>query len=410
MENTKKIYKLEGRIQHYAWGGHEFLPALLQVPNPTNKPFAEYWMGAHINAPSMVTLSEDEKTPLNELIARDPAMLLGEAVAKDFGRLPYLFKILDVKDMLSIQVHPTRKNAIKGYEEENAREISLDDPKRNYKDDNHKPELMYALSDFWLLHGFKTPEKLQKILGSQPELGSLRSVFQKKGYDGLYRHVMEMDQADVNNLLQPLLDRIIPLYEKGMLLKNDENFWAARAAITFNEPGKIDRGIFSVYIFNLVNLKPGEAIFQDAGLPHAYLEGQNVEIMANSDNVLRGGLTPKHIDVTELMKHVKCEPLVPAVILGIPSGNEGEQVFLTPADDFELTVIQLKSGELTQMEVKTTDIFFVYSGAVKITDGTNKIGRDSGECFMVMSNATISIAAPVNSVIFRATVPARRTN
>jgi mannose-6-phosphate isomerase len=410
MENTKKIYKLEGRIQHYAWGGHEFLPDLLQVPNATNKPFAEYWMGAHINAPSMIPISDDVKMPLNELIALEPPLMLGEAVAKGFGRLPYLFKILDVKDMLSIQVHPSKKDAIKGYEEENARGITPDDPKRNYKDDNHKPELMYALSDFWLLHGFKTPEKLQKILADQPELGFLQSVFGKKGYDGLYRFVMEMDQAEVNKALQPLLERIIPLYEKGMLRKNDENFWAARAAITFNEPGKIDRGIFSIYIFNLVNLKQGEAIFQDAGLPHAYLEGQNVEIMANSDNVLRGGLTPKHIDVTELMKHVKCEPLVPAVIKGIPSGNDGEQVFLTPAEDFELRAIRLKSGELTQMDVTTTDIFIVYSGAVKVTDGTNKIGRDSGECFMAMSNAHISIAAPVSSVIFRATVPGTRTN
>ena len=407
MENTKKIFKLEGRIQHYAWGGYGYLPDLLQVPNPTKKPFAEYWMGAHVNAPSMITISDDQKLPLNELIAAEPGAMLGEAVAQVFGRLPYLFKILDVKDMLSIQVHPSKKDAIKGYEEENAKEIPLDDAKRNYKDDNHKPELMYALSDFWLLHGFKTPEKLHKVLADQPELGFLQSIFQKNGYDGLYRYVMELEQEEVNKVLQPLLDRIIPLYEKGMLKKNDENFWAARAAITFNEPGKIDRGIFSIYIFNLVNLKPGEAIFQDAGLPHAYLEGQNVEIMANSDNVLRGGLTPKHIDVTELLKHVKCEPLVPAVILGIPSGNQGEEVFLTPAEDFELRAIRLNSGELTQLKVTTTDIFIIHTGAIKVTDGTNKLGRDAGDCFIAISDANISIAAPIRSVIFRSTVPAK---
>ncbi|RYY17338.1 MAG: mannose-6-phosphate isomerase, class I, partial [Chitinophagaceae bacterium] len=377
-----------------------------EVPNPTKKPFAEYWMGAHVNAPSMIAISEDEKIPLNQMIAEEPRVLLGEAVAAAFGRLPYLFKILDVKDMLSIQVHPTKKDAIRGYEEENARDIAADDSQRNYKDDNHKPELMYALSDFWLLHGFKTSEKLHKVFADQQELAFLQPVFQKKGYDGLYRHVMELDQDEVNRTLQPLLDRIIPLYEKGMLQKNDENFWAARAAVTFNVPGKIDRGIFSIYIFNLLNLKPGETIFQDAGLPHAYLEGQNVEIMANSDNVLRGGLTPKHIDVPELLKHVKCEPLVPAIILGIPSGNNGEEVFLTPARDFELRAIHLKSGELTQLEINTNDIFFVYSGAVKITDGTNKLGRDAGDCFMAISDANISIAAPVSSVIFRATVPA----
>jgi len=406
MEYTKKIFKLEGRIQHYAWGGYEFLPNLLQVPNPAHKPFAEYWMGAHIKAPSMIAVSDEEKKSLDEFIGADPHNLLGDATAAVFGRLPYLLKILDVKDMLSIQVHPSKKDAAAAYEEENLREIAPDDPKRNYKDDNHKPELMYALSEFWLLHGFKTPEKLQKIFSSVRELAFLQPVFKKEGYEGLYRYVMELDQPAVNEALQPLLDRIVPLYEKGTLAKNDENFWAARAAITFNENGRIDRGIFSIYIFNLVHLKAGEAIFQDAGIPHAYLEGQNVEIMANSDNVLRGGLTPKHIDVPELLKHVKCEPLVPAIILGIPSGNENEEVFLTPATDFELRVIRLGSGKLTQLPVTTTDIFMVYSGAVKINDGSNKMGRDGGECFIAVNGAEVSIAAPIASVIFRATVPA----
>ena len=406
MEYTKKIFKLEGRIQHYAWGGYEFLPNLLQVPNPARKPFAEYWMGAHLKAPSMISISDEVKKTLDEFIGADPHGMLGDATAAVFGRLPYLFKILDVKDMLSIQVHPTKKDAVAAYEEENLREISPDDPKRNYKDDNHKPELMYALSEFWLLHGFKTPEKLQKILGGFPELAFLQPVFQKEGYAGLYRYVMELDQLKVNDALQPLLDRIIPLYEKGLIAKTDESFWAARAAVTFNEPGKIDRGIFSIYMFNLVHLKAGEAVFQDAGIPHAYLEGQNVEIMANSDNVLRGGLTPKHIDVPELLKHVKCEPLVPAIILGIPSGNEGEEVFLTPATDFELRVISLGSGKLTQIAVNSTDIFMVYTGAVKINDGSSKLGRDSGECFVAVNGAELSIAAPIASVIFRATVPA----
>jgi mannose-6-phosphate isomerase len=319
--------------------------------------------------------------------------------------LPYLLKVLDVRDMLSIQVHPSKQDAVKGYEEENAKDIPLEDPARNYKDDNHKPELMYALSDFWLLHGFKTPEKLQKILSLIPELNFLQPVFEHGGYVELYRHVMHMSQAEVNERLQPLVDRIVPLYNKGMLDKGDENFWAARATITFSSAVNLDRGIFSVYIFNLVHLKRGECIFQDAGIPHAYLEGQNVEIMANSDNVLRGGLTPKHIDVAELLKHVKCAPIVPAVILGIPSGNEGEQVFMTPAADFELRAINLKSGGLAQIEVKTADIFFVYSGAVKVTDGTYKLGRDAGESFLAVRDAKISIAAPVASTIFRATVP-----
>ncbi|MEJ0103964.1 MAG: hypothetical protein WDO19_15980 [Bacteroidota bacterium] len=123
----------------------------------------------------------------------------------------------------------------------------------------------------------------------------------------MYKHVMEMPQDEVNEILQPLIDRIVPLYNEGRLTRYKEDFWAARAAVTFNQGDNIDRGIFSVYLFNLVNVKKGDAIFQDTGVPHAYLEGQNAEIMSNSDNVLRGGLTKKHIDVAELLRHVKCE-------------------------------------------------------------------------------------------------------
>ena len=406
MENTEKIFKLEGRIQHYAWGGYEFLPNLLQVPNVGQLPFAEYWMGAHSKAPSMITINNDEKKSMDEFIATNAFEMLGSRTAQVFGRLPYLLKVLDVKDMLSIQVHPSKKDAITAYDEENAKDIPLDDPKRNYKDDNHKPELMYALGDFWLLHGFKTPEKLHHILNTTPELEFLEDVFEKGGYEKLYRHVMEMNQKEVNSALQPLLDRIIPLYEKGLLEKKDESFWAARAAQTFNQPGIVDRGIFSIYIFNLLHLNPGEAIFQDAGIPHAYLEGQNIEIMANSDNVLRGGLTPKHIDVPELLKHVKCEPLVPAVILGIPSGNLGEEIFLTTAADFELRVISLGAGESTDLSITTADIFLVYSGSVKVAEGPTIFDRESGESFLAVNGAELQLKSLVNAKIFRATVPA----
>ncbi len=125
-----------------------------------------------------------------------------------------------------------------------------------------------------------------------------------------------MPQDEVNKHLQSLLDRIIPLYNTGKLKRSQEDFWAARAAQTFSQGKNIDRGIFSVYLFNLVGLQKGQAIFQDAGVPHAYLEGQNIEIMASSDNVLRGGLTTKHIDVKELLKHVKCEPTNPNILNG----------------------------------------------------------------------------------------------
>ena len=290
MQQGKNVFKLKGKIQQYAWGGTTFISKLLSMANPENKPFAEYWLGAHDNGPS--ELDGGVPSKLNEYIREQPDSRLGATVTKRFGRLPYLLKILDVKDMLSIQVHPTKKNAELEFAAENEKGIALTAGNRNYKDDNHKPELMLALSDFWLLHGFKPEEELMRILVSVPELKFLQPVFSVEGYKGLYRKVMEMPQQEVNAVLQPLLDRIVPLYKGQRLRKHEEDFWAARAALTYNEGEKIDRGIFSIYFFNLVNVLPGEALFQDAGLPHAYLEGQNVEIMANSDNVLRGGLLP----------------------------------------------------------------------------------------------------------------------
>ncbi len=262
---------------------------------------------------------------------------------------------------------------------ENEKGIALAAPHRNYKDDNHKPELMLALSEFWLLHGFKPEEELMSILVTVPELKFLQSVYSAEGYKGLYKTVMEMPQQEVNTALKPLLDRILPLYKKQQLRPQEEHFWAARAALTYNEGEKIDRGIFSIYFFNLLNLHPGEAIFQDAGLPHAYLEGQNVEIMANSDNVLRGGLTPKHVDVPELLKHVRFEATHPHIIR--ENDTPGHiTVYRTPAPDFELNRISLLAGEEVTMQSHSVGIFLVLQGKVQVEEQTS-FSRGGGRCF-----------------------------
>jgi len=271
MEAKKGVYPIKGVVQHYDWGGTDYIPGLLGLINTTKKPYAEYWLGTHPKSPS-VLISEPQSPGLDTL-----------------ADLPFLFKVLDVNDMLSIQVHPSREAAAIGYAWENSERIPLDSPKRNYKDENHKPELAYAISEFWLLHGFKEPEKIDRILMAVPEFAGLRALYLNQGYEGLYKKVMGMPQEEVQAILQPVLDRVLPLYELGALHKEEEDYWAAKAAITFNKEGWIDRGIFSIYFFNIVKLEPGETIFQDAGIPHAYLFGQCVEIMANSDNVLRGG-------------------------------------------------------------------------------------------------------------------------
>lgn len=405
MEQDKnKVFKLLGKTQHYAWGGSSFIPDLLSIKNEEQKPFAEYWMGAHVNASSEIILGNGEKAKLNEYIKLFPEDTLGKEVMKLFGRLPYLLKILDVKDMLSIQVHPSKENAIKEFAEENKKGIALNAPHRNYKDDNHKPELMLALGEFWLLHGFKPANKLKNILQSIPELKFLVTVFEKGNYYELYRTVMEMDQEIVNEILQPLLDRIVPAYQNNTLKKDDENFWAARAALTYNEPGRIDRGIFSIYLFNLVNVKSGGVVFQDAGLPHAYLEGQNVELMANSDNVLRGGLTPKHIDVHELLKHVKFEETIPNII---HEKKIAEHIvsYPTPGPDFKLSKISLEKNESISISSKSIEIFIVMQGSIQIKEAENIFNCLKGEAFVSFDNAEYKIIATEISIIYKASVP-----
>ena len=406
MKKDQKVFKLQGKVQHYAWGGSSYIPKLLQVNNADHRPFAEYWMGAHDNAPAELGEGTGAAIILNEYIRQHPQETLGSYTAGRFGRLPYLLKILDVKDMLSIQVHPTKRNAELEFAAENKKGVALNASNRNYKDDNHKPELMLALSEFWLLHGFKPEEELVETLKAVPELAFLAPVFVRKGYQELYRMVMEMPQAEVNRVLQPLLDRILPLYKADKLKKQEEDFWAARAALTYDEPGKTDRGIFSIYFFNLLNLHPGEAIFQDAGLPHAYLEGQNVEIMANSDNVLRGGLTPKHVDVPELMKHVRFEATRPRIIME-EYGQGRIAVYHTPAPDFELSKMSLLHGESLTMRAHSVEIFIVMEGKIGVIEQDGApFGRKVGEAFVAFHQAKFELKAQEDSVVYRAAVPA----
>jgi mannose-6-phosphate isomerase len=399
---THSIYKLEGRIKHYDWGGFDFLSSFLSLPDMRKKPIAEYWLGAHHLSPSLL-ITEKGKVNLEDFILTDKERILGKTVSNKFTQLPFLLKILDVRDMLSIQVHPSKHEAEIGFANENKEGIPIDAANRNYKDDNHKPELMVALDDFWLLHGFKPAGKLTATLESIPEFNSLLEIFNAAGYDQLYKTVMEMPQSSVDQILQPLLDRIIPLYKNQKLNIISEDFWAARAAISFHDINKIDRGIFSIYFLNLLQLKKGEGIFQDAGILHSYLEGKNVEIMANSDNVLRGGLTKKNIDVKELMRHVKFEETVPVVLHPVKSGNEN--IFITAAPDFKLIQYQLKAGENISMHSSSAEIILVINGKISLQADNDQITLSRGEAAFIISGIESRIRVETGTELFRATTP-----
>jgi mannose-6-phosphate isomerase len=386
-------------VQHYNWGGTQFIPDLIGAPNTDEKPFAEYWLGAHPASPAV--LQNGTTTSLFEAIQSSPETFLGSRVQQQFGSLPYLFKILDVRQMLSIQVHPSIESAIKGFADEDEKGVPLKAPHRNYKDKNHKPELMAALSDFWLLHGFKPEAQLRKIFEDVPELQPLRAEFEQQGYKGLYESVMTMPQEAVDAMLAPLMQKIVPQYEAGQLPKSSEHFWAARAVLTFWKEAHYDRGIFSIYFFNLLHLREGEGIYQPAGLPHAYLEGQNVEVMANSDNVLRAGLTDKHIDVPELMRHVTFGPTVPDII---PARSVKEQVYKTPAGEFELRKLTLT--EPATCPVESAAIFFVTNGRANLQAADRQLQLSRGEAGLVTAGQSCTVS-PVDgsATVFAVTTP-----
>jgi len=394
-------YKLHGIHRHYEWGGQSFIPQLMHVDNTIGKPFAEYWMGAHPSAPAMVATAEGAKA-LDQMIQENKLEFLGASIADRFGSLPYLFKILDVKKMLSIQVHPSKENAEKGFLKEQLAGIAIDAPHRNYKDQNHKPEVMVALSDFWLLHGFMPAIALKERLTSLAPLESLLPIFGQDDYAGLYSYFMRLDQAAADAILKPLMEIAVQEVAAGKVDKTHPHWWANQYYGGVVPTSNIDKGILSIYILNIVHVPTYQGVFQGAGLLHAYLEGQNIELMANSDNVLRGGLTPKHIDIEELLQHIQFEPTYPSILKG-DLINSNELQFPCPVPDFGLTKIQLRGGETCTNETNSFEMFLVMQGDVQL-DG---IELKPGELAAVKAGSAYHIQSTGSetAVIFKSFVP-----
>ena len=411
------VLTLRGVVQHYDWGGHNFIPDLLGIENATRRPFAELWIGAHAKAPSMVVM-ESGQEPLDEFIAEAPQAILGQAASTRFHRrLPYLFKILDVHKMLSIQAHPTLAQAEKGFARESAEGVPVEAGSRNYKDDNHKPEVGVALTDFWMLHGFRPLEEIAETLDRTRELGPLMPAFSQRlkaaGHDHavrrgllreLYSNLMTMPQAQVDLLLNELLSR---LQEKPTTSKDSADYWALRAAENFPLPGgHCDRGIFSVYLLNLVHLQPGQGTFQPAGVLHAYLEGVNVELMANSDNVLRGGLTTNHVDVAELLRILTFEGGTPEVFSGIQVSAE-QRVYRTPAEEFELSRIALPPhGRYAGEATYGPKALLVLEGSATLTSAGKSKSLHRGSIAFAPSGAQFVLETRAHDlVVFQAGLP-----
>ena len=326
---------------------------------------------------------------------------LGEKVNQTFGGLPYLFKVLDAEKMLSIQAHPNPEQARAGFAHENALGVPLNAPHRNYKDPNSKPEVHVALTDFYMLHGFKP---LSEIYRTFEEIPAFKVLPKKPSLKDLYTHLMKMEQSEVNRILNRLFSELPP--DETPLSRDNPHYWAIRAARDFaRADGSRDRGIFSIYILNLLHLKPGQGTFQGAGELHAYLEGVNMELMANSDNVLRGGLTPKHIEVSELLKGLSFSDKKPQILQGELTAKEGsrETVYKTSAREFELSRIELTDKPYARTSCFSAEIILMTEGQAQISAGQDNISFKKGDCIWV--SAATSYELRGSGILFKASVP-----
>ncbi len=404
MAEFSGAYRLRGYVQHYAWGGFDFIPGLLHLKNPSREPYAELWMGTHPRGPARL-IEPPGHPELGRCISRDPVKWLGAITAEKFHNdLPFLFKVLDVRKMLSIQAHPSRAEARRGFERENGAGIPLDAPNRVFRDRNHKPEIMVALSDFYLLHGFRDPGSIGRELNRLAPLRPLLPPFRNGSIKALYEHIMSMPQEKVNRMLQPLYAQLEAEDGSEAFSRDRPEHWALRAFRDYTtEEGNFDRGIYSLFLLNLVKLKPGEGIFQRAGLPHAYLAGINVELMANSDNVFRGGLTAKHIDVPALMQHLDFSPVKPEILYGAATG-EHERSYPAPIPDFELTGIDLPGGKDIHLgPYPSLQLFIVIQGSGQWMNEEKNFER--GTIFALLPGHTLSWHAGEDIQAYRAGTP-----
>ncbi|MDA3851283.1 MAG: mannose-6-phosphate isomerase, class I [Spirochaetaceae bacterium] len=286
------IFKMENPIQHYTWGSKSYLPNLLNL-DAHGKPWAELWMGAHPKAPSWVMTAQGKIT-LREWIDRNRENTLGIKIWEKFKDLPYLFKILSIENPLSIQVHPNKIQAREGYLKEDKENIPMDSPQRNYKDNNYKPELLVAISDMWILKGFRSFEDFLSKIDFAPaffkeKIMKLYSKGKKDIWKDFFYWFMGMNDQEEEMLLQSI---------ENMIGDSPEYNWVKTLQGYY--PGDIS--VLAPLYLNLIQLKSGEAMYQRDGELHGYLKGNGIELMSNSDNVLRCGLTAKHMDIQEVLK------------------------------------------------------------------------------------------------------------
>lgn len=381
---------LDNPVRPYAWGSRTAIADLLGRPVPAPHPEAELWLGAHPGDPSRVA-----GRSLVDVLAEDPAGQLGSSIAKRWaGRLPFLLKVLAAEEPLSLQAHPSAAQAAEGYAREEAREIPRDAGNRNYPDPTPKPELLCALTEFHALAGFRDPHRTVELLrsvstpGLAPYVDLLAGEPNREGLRALFTTWITLPQPKIDVLVPELLDEcVVHVKEHGPFELE------CRTLLELGESYPGDAGVLAAALLNRLVLAPGEAIFLPAGNLHSYLRGTGVEVLANSDNVLRGGLTPKHVDVPELLRVLDftCGDMV--VTTGEPAG--ARHLYRTPAPEFELSRLEWTDGfaEPVTLPGGTPRVLVTIDGT--LTAGDVTLGR--GESMWIPASdpdVTVTPAAP----------------
>jgi len=378
------VLPLRPALRHYPWGSATTIPDLFGIP-ANGRPFAEAWLGAHPSAPArIVDAPPGTPSDLCALIGTDPETQLGADVLARFGPgLPYLLKVIAAERPLSLQVHPDSRRALAGFRAEEAAGIPRDADERNYRDPNHKPELVLAVTRFEAMCGFRSPRRVIELLAGLDTPLTARLTDQLRAEptaDGIRRVFREL--FDPATRPAPELVDEVARSCSARLARSSPSPRADRTAVQLAEEYPGDPGVVVSLLLNPVTLQPGEAMFVPAGGVHAYLEGTALEIMASSDNVLRAGLTTKHVDVAELLA---CVDYVAAPPVRIAPEVFGEvtRVYYAPVDDFELSMATLVGGAPEHLPGRGPRVLLCLDGQVEVVAADGRATLSRGQALFV---------------------------
>lgn len=403
------MFKLYNTIRPYAWGSEAAITEYLGVGGSV-RPQAEMWLGAHPGCPST-----HDGVALDSLISKHPEQLLGANTVSTFGpELPFLMKVLAARTPLSLQVHPTSSQAQAGYEREEAAGIPVDSPTRNYKDRHHKPEIIVAVTPFSALSGFRHPSAVaadvHALLGENLDgiadrfTTALTHTDEAVALHNALALLLSGD-SEVPAFVDTLVAAARTVQDKSAETANSRSYMQQLDTITRTAAVyPSDPGVAATLLLNRVDLDPGDALYLDAGNIHAYLSGLGIEVMAASDNVLRGGLTPKHIDVAELESVVKWVPVDPPYVTPKVSVSDGGATVLeyTPgAAEFAVDKVTMRAGESVEYPAGGPRVVLVESGAVTLGD----LHLDRGGSAFIGADEDAVIAATGESAVWVSRLP-----